>query len=132
MRFVFAGAAVTVVSVLLGWLTTPLVGVAFFIVALILGAIACVRAPNPDHRTPFADAESEPHPHGGAPGKRHIVVIANQAPSGDELRQRLTEMGERLKLDVLAPVLTSHLHYAVSDIDSELAEARKRLDQSLA
>ena len=46
--------------------------------------------------------------------------------------QRLTEMGERLELDVLAPVLTSHLHYAVSDIDTELAEARKRLDESLA
>ena len=132
VRFVFAGAAVIVVSVLLGWLATPLVGVAFFIVALILGAIAYVRAPNPDHRTPFADAESEPHPHGGAPGKRHVVVIANQALSGDELRRRLTEMGERLELDVLAPVLTSHLHYAVSDIDSELAEAHKRLDQSLA
>ena len=132
MRFVLAGAAVIGVSVLLGWLTTPLVGVAFFIVALFLGAIAYVRAPDPDHRTPFADAESEPHPRGGAPGKRHVVVIANQALSGDELRQRLTEMGERLEVDVLAPVLTSHLHYAVSDIDSELAEARKRLDQSLA
>jgi hypothetical protein len=132
VRFVFAGAAVVVVSVLLGWLTTPLVGVAFLVVALILGAIAYVRAPNPEHRTPFADAESEPHPHGGAAGKRHVVVIANQALSGDELRQRLTEMGDCLELDVLAPVLTSHLHYAVSDIDSELAEARKRLDQSLA
>ena len=132
VRFVFAGGAVIVVSVLLGWLTTPLVGVAFFVVALVVGAIAYLRAPNPEHRTPFADAENEPHPYGGAPGKRHVVVVANQALSGDELRQRLTEMGERLELDVLAPVLTSHLHYAVSDIDTELAEARKRLDQSLA
>ena len=132
VRFVFAGGAVIAVSVLLGWLTTPLVGVAFFVVALVLGAIAYLRAPNPEHRTPFADAEDEPHPHGGPPGKRHVVVVANQALSGDELRQRLTEMGERLELDVLAPVLTSRLHYAVSDIDVELAEARKRLDQSLA
>ena len=132
VRFVFAGGAVIAVSVLLGWLTTPLVGVAFFVVALVLGAIAYLRAANPEHRTPFADAENEPHPHGGAPGKRHVVVVANQALSGDELRQRLTEMGERLELDVLAPVLTSHLHYAVSDIDTELAEARKRLDESLA
>ena len=103
-----------------------------FVVALVLGAVAYLRAPNPEHRTPFADAANVPHPHGGTPGKRHVLVVVNQALSGDELRQRLTDMGERLELDVLAPVLTSHLHYAVSDIDSELAEARKRLDRSLA
>ena len=33
---------------------------------------------------------------------------------------------------MLAPVLASHLHYAVSDIDGELAEARTRLERSLA
>ena len=132
VRFVFAAGAVIAVSVLLGWLTKPLIGVALFVVALVLGAIAYVRAPNPEHRTPFADAEKESHPHGGTPGKRHVVVVANQALSGDELRQRLIGMGDDLELDVLAPVLTSHLHYAVSDIDGELAEARERLDQSLA
>jgi len=132
VRFVFAGCGVIAVSVLLGWLTTPLVGVAFFVVAFVIGAIAYLRAPNPDHRTPFADAETEPHRHGGTRGLRHVVVVANQTLSGDELRRRLTQMGGRLELDVLAPVLTSHVHYAVSDIDSELAEARRRLDQSLA
>ncbi|HYB26531.1 MAG TPA: universal stress protein [Solirubrobacteraceae bacterium] len=132
MRLVFAGCAVIAVSVLVGWLATPLVGVALLVVALVVGAVAYLRAPNPEHRTPFADAENEPHPHGGAPGKRHVVVVANQALAGDELRHRLIEMGARLELDVLAPVLTSHLHYAVSDIDAELAEARNRLDRSLA
>jgi hypothetical protein len=132
VRFVFAGCAVVAVSVLLGWLTTPLVGVALLVVALIIGAIAYLRAPNPDHRSPFADAENEPHPRGGTGSCRHVVVVANQTLSGDELRQRLTQMGGRLELDVLAPVLTSHVHYAVSDFDNELAEARKRLDQSLA
>ena len=132
MRFVFAGAAIIAVSVLLGWLTTPLVGVAFFVVAVVLGAIAYVRAPNPDQRAPFVDAENEPHPHGGTPGQCHVLVVANEALSGDELCLRLREMGERLELDVLAPVLTSHLNYAVSDVDSGLAKARDRLDQSLA
>jgi nucleotide-binding universal stress UspA family protein len=132
MRLVFAGGAVIAISVLLGWLTTPLIGVAFFVVAVVLGAIAYVRAPNPEHRTPFADAEDEPHRHGGAPGERHVLVVANEALSGEELRQRLAEMGDRLELDVLAPVLTSRLHYVVSDIDNELAEARKRLDRSIA
>ena len=128
----FAGGAVIAVSVVVGWLTTPLVGVAFLVVALVLGAIAYLRAPNPDHRTPFADAANEPHPHAGAAGTRRVLVVANHALSGDELRQRLSDIGERVELDVLAPVLCSHLHYAVSDIDSELAEARKRLDRSLA
>jgi hypothetical protein len=132
VRFVFAGCAVIALSVLLGWLTTPLLGVGLLVVALVVGAIAYLRAPNPEHRTPFADAANEPHPHAGPSDKRHVVVVANQALSGDELRQRLAELGDRLELDVLAPVLTSHLHYAVSDIDDELAQARKRLDQSLA
>ena len=132
MRFVFAGAVVIALSVLVGWLTVPLLGLALFIVALAFGAIAYLHAPNPDQRTPFADAENEPHRHGGAPGQRHVLVVANEALSGDELRHRLTEMGECLELDVLAPVLTSHAHYAVSDVDSELAQARHRLDQSLA
>ncbi len=132
VRFVFAGVAVVGISVLLGWLTTPVVGVVCFVLMLVAGAIAYFRAPNPDHHTPFTDAEQGPHPHRGVRGTRHVLVVANQALSGGELRQRLTEMGEGLELDVLAPVLTSHLHYAVSDIDTEFAEARKRLDQSLA
>ena len=132
VRFVFAGGAVIAVSVVVGWLTTPLVGVAFFVVALVLGAIAYLRAPNPDHGTPFADAANEPHPHAGAAGTRRVLVVANHALSGEELRERLSDIGERVELDVLAPVLCSHLHYAVSDIDSELAEARERLDRSLA
>ncbi len=102
VRFVFAGGAVIAISVLLGWLTTPLVGVGFFVAALVVGAIAYLRAPNPEHPIPFADAENEPHPHGGAAGTRRVLVVANQALSGDELRQRLTDMGERLELDVLA------------------------------
>ena len=67
------------------------------------------------------------------PGERKQSPRLRLANLSDrELRQRLTEMGERLELTCSAPVLTSHLHYAVSDIDTELAEARKRLDQSLA
>jgi hypothetical protein len=35
-------------------------------------------------------------------------------------------------VDVLVPVLTSHAHHAVSDIDREREEARVRLQRSLA
>jgi uncharacterized membrane protein len=132
-RLVFASAAVIGVSVVIGWLTRPLVGVAVFAIAAALAAISYLRADNPDRPTGLSDAAHESHPHGGRAGTRHVLVVANEALAGDELRMRLTRVGgERVELDVLAPLLTSHLHYAVSDIDSELAEARARLDRSLA
>jgi hypothetical protein len=79
------------------------------------------------------EAAHERHPHGASLGKRHVLVVANETLAGDELRERITRLdGERVEVDVLALVLTSHLHYGVSDIDRELAEARARLDRSLA
>ena len=132
-RSVFASVAVVAVSVLVGALTEPLVGVAVFAIAVVLAAIAYLRADNPDRRTVLRDAAHEPHPHGGRAGTRHVLVVANEALAGGQLRERITGAGgERVEVDVLAPVLTSHLHYAVSDVDNELAEARARLDRSLA
>jgi uncharacterized membrane protein len=131
--FTFASVAVIGISVLIGWLTEPLVGVAVFALAAVLAAIAYLRADNPDRRTVLRDAAHESHPHGARAGTRHVLVVANEALAGDELRERITRAGDaRVELDVLAPVLTSHLQYAVSDIDTELAEARTRLDRSLA
>ena len=74
-----------------------------------------------------------------------IVVTATRVPTplasvssaitvvtGEELRERiLGEGGFRVELDVLAPVLTSRVHYGVSDIDRELQDARARLERSL-
>ena len=37
----------------------------------------------------------------------------------------------RLEVDVLAPVLTSRVHFGVSDFDREVQEARTRLERSL-
>jgi uncharacterized membrane protein len=133
VRFVFAGAAVIALSVLTGWLVQPLVGVAVFVVAVAVAAIAYLRADNPDRRPALREAAHESHPHGARDGTRHVLVVANEALAGDELREHLSRSGgERVELDVLAPVLTSHLHYAMSDIDRELADARGRLDRSLA
>lgn len=132
--FVFASAAVIGASVLVGWLTEPLVGVAVFAVAVVVAGIAYVRADNPDRRTVFLDAAHEPHPHGARAGTRHVLVVANEALAGDELRAQINspETVGRTEVDILAPVLTSPVHYAVSDIDSALAEARARLGRSMA
>jgi hypothetical protein len=132
-RFVFASAAVIGISVLIGWLTQPLVGVAAFALAVVLAVIAYLRADNPDSPTVLRDAAHEPHPHSARPGTRHVLLVANETLAGDELRDRIAGVDdEGIEVDVLAPVITSHLHYAVSDIDKELAEARTRLERSLA
>jgi hypothetical protein len=132
-RFVFASAAVIAVSVLLGFLTTPLVGVVLFFLALVVGAITYLRADNPDQRTPLRDAEHDPHPGIARSGTRHLLVVANETLAGDELRDRINASdGRQVEIDILAPVLTSHLHYVMSDVDGELADAQARLDRSLA
>jgi hypothetical protein len=119
--------------VLIGWLTEAVVGVAVFLLAFVLAAIAYLRAPNPDRHTPLREAAHEAHPHGASPGKHRVLVVANEALSGDELRERIVGRDdERIEVDILAPVLTSHRHYAVSDIDRELDQARARLERSLA
>lgn len=132
-RLTLGGAAVIAAAVLIGWLTEAKVGVAVLLLALVLAGIAYLRAANPDRRTPLRKAAAEEHPHGALPDKRHVLVIANEALSGGALRERiLGEDHEQVEIDVLAPVLTSHLHYGVSDIDRELAQARARLERSLA
>lgn len=132
-RLTIAGVVVIGVAVLIGWLTEPVVGIAVFVLALVLAAIAYLRAPNPDRHTPLREAAHEAHPHRASPGNRHVLVIANEALSGDELRERIVGRdGERIEVDILAPVLTSRRHYAVSDIDRELEHAQARLKHSLA
>jgi hypothetical protein len=71
---VFAGTAIIGISVLIGILTTALVGVAAFVVALLVAAVAYLRAENPEAHTPLHDAEHEPHRHGAPSGKRHVLV----------------------------------------------------------
>lgn len=132
-RLTLAIAVAIGFAVLVGRLTEPLVGAAVFALAIVLAAVMYLRADNPDRRTALRDAAHEPHPHGARAGTRHVLVVANETLAGDELRERITRLdGERVEVDVLALVLTSHLHYGVSDIDRELAEARARLDRSLA
>lgn len=131
-RLTIGGVVTLVVSALLGWLLAPAVGVAALVVVLVVALVAYLRAGDPDRRT-LGDVAREPHPHGAAAGTRHVLVVANETLTGDELLGQLTRTGsERVEVDVLAPVLTSRLHAAMSDIDSDLAAAQTRLDRSLA
>jgi hypothetical protein len=132
-RLVVGGVLVIGAAVLIGWFTAVWVGVAGFVLACVLAAIAYLRAPNPDRHTPLREAAHDAHPHGAPPGEHHVLVVANEALAGNELRERILGGRDgRIEVDILAPLLTPRRHYAVSDIDHELEEARARLERSLA
>jgi hypothetical protein len=131
-RFTVVAALAVGVSVLIGWLITPLVGVAVFAIACLVAAFAYIHVAGPDVRAVLREAAAEPHPH-GTPGRRHVLVVANETLGGAELRERLLGSdGERVEVDVLAPVLSTRVHLVMSDIDRDEARARARLDRSLA
>jgi hypothetical protein len=132
-RITVAFALLAGYCVLIGWLTAPLVGGMVFAVIGGLAVTAYLCAPDPDRRMALGDAAHESHPHGAHHGQRHVLVVANEALAGEELRERIVGLdGDRVEVDVLAPVLSSRVRYAVSDIDHGLEEARARLDRSLA
>jgi len=130
MRLTLATAAAIVVSVVVGVLVGPWVGAALFGIVVVIALVAYLRAPNPERNTPLEDAVHESHPHGAARGRRRVLVVANETLAGSELRDLID--GGAVEVDVLAPVLSSHLHYGVSDIDHEIQDAQRRLERSLA
>jgi hypothetical protein len=132
-RLAMLGAAAIVVCVLAGWLIAPLAGVALFAVLLAVALVAYLRAPDPSRRRPLREAAHAPHPHGAESGVRHVLVVANETLAGDELRERIAGPdGTPVEVDVLAPVLTSHVHLGVTDVDRETRAAQRRLERSLA
>jgi YD repeat-containing protein len=131
-RLTLGSTLLVVVSFVVGSLTVPLAGVAVFALASVLTAMAYLRSAGSDPAPVLREAAQATHPTRAIPGERHVLVVANEALSGTELRERILRHGRHVELDVLAPVLTSHIHYGVSDIDRELEDARERLARSLA
>ena len=126
-------AAVIGVSVALGALVDPLVGVALFVGA-VAGVVAWELATkDPDRRRPLREAASEGR-RGGTAGKRaRVLVIANRTLGSDALRDELrSRTASGAELHVVAPIVTSRVHYIASDVDSELEEARGRLADAMA
>lgn len=131
-RLTLAGTATMAASVLLGWFVHPLAGVGLLVVVALAALTAYVRFAGREPDPGLRRAAHGPHPHGGPPGTRHVLVVANETVDDGALPERLLS-GEdgRVEVDVLAPVLTPPTHYVVSDIDYELEEARSRLERSL-
>lgn len=129
-RLTISGVAIVLAALLVGWLVDVWAGVALLVVALAAATIVYLRSPDPARRSSLEEAAREPH-FFRAPGRRHVLVIANEELRGEELRGRIGGTDGEVEVDVLAPVLTSHVHYGVSDIDREIAQARERLRRSL-
>jgi hypothetical protein len=129
-RIVWATVAVVVVSIAIGILVDPLVGVALFVVAVVAAVVWDLRAPNPDRVEALREAAGTGRAH--AIGTHHrLLVVANQTLEGHELHEQLLGRVPRPELRMVAPILISRVHYAMSDIDTELTLARRRLDASI-
>jgi hypothetical protein len=126
------GAAVLGVSVALGALVTPLVGVALCVGAVAGALLWDVATTDPDHRRPLREAAAAGR-RNARPGRRRVLVVANRTLPSDTLR---AELARRARGDadvrIVVPILASRIHYVASDIDAELREARARLDDTLA
>jgi hypothetical protein len=128
-RIAYGGALLIVAAVLLGALISPAVGVGLLAVCGVVAILWELRTTDPDRRRPLREAAGQAHRE--TDGRRRILVVANETLCGDELRAELAGR-EGTLLRVVAPVLPSRSHYVASDIDHELAEARARLDDTLA
>jgi hypothetical protein len=133
-RIAYGGGALIAVSGAAGALASPWAGVGLFVGGC-LGAVGWeLIADDPDRRQSLREAaESAPAlPPAQRDGRQRILVISNETLLGRELREELLRRGEpRAELRVVAPVLPSRAHYLTSDIDRDVAEARRRLDDTL-
>jgi hypothetical protein len=131
-RLTIAGVVAIVAAVVVGALTEAWIGAVVLAALALTAAVAYLRKPDPERRRPLREAALAVHPQGPTGHERHVLVIANRALEGRELRERLKDTeGRQVKIDVLAPLLLSHVHLGVSDIDREREQARERLEQSL-
>ena len=130
-HIVFGSAAVIAASVVVGALTVPLAGVALFVGSVAGAMFWELRTEDPDRRRPLREAalQGDRFARGD---RRRVLVVANRTLRGEELRaELLRRASDGAELRIVAPILCSRVHYIASDIDSELREARSRLNEAL-
>ncbi len=133
-RSPFVATAIGVVVLLLvvialAILVNPLLGGLVLAIGLVLLIVHIAMRPEGQLR----DAAQDTVPSSARVGRRRVLVVADAPLSGEEPAERIRETaGENPQLDVVAPVLVSQAHFAMSDRDREMAEARHRLDATLA
>jgi len=120
------------VSIVVGALSSPPYGVVVFAAGCAAGLVFELSGRETAEHA-LRDAAHGPHSHGPAPGKRHVLVVAERTLDGEELRRQLQpEPGVAVELDVLSPLMASRAHRWAGDVDKEREQARLRLEASLA
>jgi hypothetical protein len=131
-RITIASAFLIAAAALVGWLTAAWVGAAAFLIAALAAGVVVLHQPDPDRPESLRRAAGEPHRLAGSAARRHVLVVAHETLAGDALRKRISAAwGDRVELDILAPVLSSRTHLMLTDIDSEREAAGERLRRSL-
>jgi hypothetical protein len=126
------GALVIVAALVAGALAGALAGVALFVGAVAGGLVWEVATKDPQRRRPLREAAAEAVRATGS-ATPHVLVVANRTLQGEELLAELRRRaGAGAELRIVAPILTSRVHYIASDVDKELAEAHARLAAALA
>ena len=127
----YGTAVVLGAAVVLGVVAGVLYGVVL-VVGVLLGVLVWeLRTRDADRPQPAREAAEAAPPRDA---RRHrVLVIANETVAGRELREEIMRRADQTpEIRVVCPILPSRAHLVTSDIDRELAEARTRLDQTLA
>jgi hypothetical protein len=130
-RIAFGGALLIGASGALAALVSPVAGGALLAGAL-GGAVAWEFASkDPDRHRPLREAARA-----GSLLERdrpRVLVVANRTLSDEGLRDELRRRAaDGYELRIVAPILVSRVRYMASDVDRELAAARRRLADALA
>ena len=132
-RVAVALGLVGAASLALGFLVSRAWGIVLFSAGVAAGFVFEFSGRRPGRGPDLRQAAEAPHPHGASAGQRHVLVVAGQALSGEQLATELRGAGEsEVELDVLAPILATRSHQLAGDIDRERKEAQRRLETSLA
>lgn len=123
-----ASAVLVCAALALGALVSPIAGGAVVLIALIGALVWELGTKDPQRRRVLRDAAAAAARSESGPPR--ILVIANRTLHGDELRTALRRRADA-EVHIVAPILTSRVHYIASDVDRELAEARERLATAL-
>jgi len=116
------------VVIALGIFVNPLAAGLVLAIGLVLLIVHIAMRPEGQLR----DAATDTVPSSERIGRRRVLVVADAPLSGEEPAERIRQTaGENPQLDVVAPVLVSQAHFAMSDRDREMAEAQQRLDATL-
>ncbi|MCW3020136.1 MAG: hypothetical protein JWN10_2444 [Solirubrobacterales bacterium] len=138
-RLLIAAVVLGALSVLLGYLVTPLAGIILFVLVAAVASLADIRDMH-NARSALRDAarvgsarERTAEAQRGGEERRRMLVIAGEAPLAETSPEAIVgASAPRPVLDVIAPVLQSKTHLVTTDIDRETDAARRRLRRTLA